>query len=639
MRKNNMSNKWFFPSRGYAETEGFSNAGLAEFKGNPLRSLAREVCQNSLDAADGSGKPVRVEFHKYFMPINEFPGMDDMRKVIYRCANFWGEDGDANTKDFLTKAKNALRREQFFVLTVSDYNTKGVQGAFSDKNITPWGSLVKGNSFSVKSDEKNAQGSYGIGKAAPFVSSAIQTIFYRTFDKEGVRAALGVSRLMAHEIPVDECQFGEDPIRRSVGYYGEVNNKPSESISLLDSIFERDDYGTDLFIPAFCYSTSDDEWIKQILQEIVDNFLYSIYSGKLEVVVDSRKLTKESLPVILSFLGVKAKDATMFYDVVRDDNNQVIEETKKFYSYGTLRLRLLYKPDMNKKVLVVRNSGMKIANIPSLPKGMSYTGFFELQGDALNELFRGMENPKHNAWEPKRHSNPTTAKKFKEEVEEWVRDTINKKLIEISGAETLIDVGDCFNYKEADKRDDTDNNKKESIVDTVRTVSVDTLPSSSTKTFKVKNQGGADGHSDGEMTSGTVGPGGAKVGHRHRTGKKKGLKPTGRATMEDPNGLDTVYPGSHEVDVSARIISRGEGTNVLIFNAFENINLGELEIVTKGENGKALQLNVQSVIGDNADVVNGHIVIKNIQANIKYSVEFRIAGNKKYAMGVRAYGN
>ena len=46
--------KWEFPSRGYAETEGFSNAGLAEFRGNPLQALAREICQNSLDAADGS---------------------------------------------------------------------------------------------------------------------------------------------------------------------------------------------------------------------------------------------------------------------------------------------------------------------------------------------------------------------------------------------------------------------------------------------------------------------------------------------------------------------------------------------------------------------------------------------------------
>ena len=93
------------------------------------------------------------------------------------------------------------------------------------------------------------------------------------------------------------------------------------------------------------------------------------------------------------------------------------------------------------------------------------------------------------------------------------------------------------------------------------------------------------------------------------------------------------------VDVSARIISKGEGINRLIFYTYEDITLGEMEIVTKGENGKTLQLYVQSVEGKDVSTEGGHIVIKNIKANEKHVVDFRIAGNKKYAMGVRAYGN
>lgn len=632
--------KWFFPTRGGAELEGFSNAGLAEFKGNPLQALAREVCQNSLDAADESGRPVRVEFHKEFVNINSFPGMEDMKTVIERCNKFWGAEGDANTKSFLAKARRALEGNKFFVLRVSDYNTKGVQGAFSDKNITPWSGLVKGNSFSVKTDEKNAQGSFGIGKAAPFVSSAIQTIFYRTYDTENVRAALGVARLMAHEIPVSECNPGEDPVRRSVGYFGEnEDNKPAVSIDALDQICKRTEYGTDLFIPAFAYSTSDDEWIRKIMIEIVENFLYSIYSGKLEVVVEDRKLTKATLPSMLQFLGTKAKNTMMFYDVIREDNSEVIEETKKYYELGTLKLRLLYKQDLNKKVLVVRNSGMKIATIPNLPKGMSYVGFFELQGDKLNEIFRGMENPKHNAWEPKRHDDPVLAKRHKDEVEDWVRDIIIKKLIEKSGEESLLDVGDCFNYKEQDKRPDKDDATKETIVDTVQDIIIDQMKKTPSKTFKLREQGGDRGTGNGGMLPGTVGPDGTKKGHRHRTGSKKGLKPTGRAGTENPSGVDKIYPGTHEVDVAARIISRGEGVNRLIFNTFEDISLGEMEIVTKGENGKALQLYVQEVSGKDVSAKNGHIVISNVKANEKHTVEFKIAGNKKYAMGVRAYGN
>ncbi len=634
--------KWKFPSRGFAETEGFSNAGLAEFKGNPLQALAREVCQNSLDAADGSGKPVRVEFHNEFLEVSSFPGMADMKNVIKKCDEFWGEEGDVNTKNFLVKARRALEQNKFFVLRISDYNTKGVQGAFSDKNITPWGGLVKGNSFSVKSDEKNSQGSFGIGKAAPFVSSAIQTIFYRTYDTEEVSAALGVARLMAHEIDASECMVGEDRVRRSVGYFGEKdNNKPSVSIDALDKIYERTEYGTDLFIPAFDYSTSGDEWIRKIMQEIVDNFLYSIYSGKLEVVVENRKLTKQTLPTMLSFLGAKAKNAKMFYEVIRADNDDVIEVTEKYYELGMLRLRLLYGAELNKKVLVVRNSGMKIATISNLPKGMSYVGFFELQGDKLNEIFRGMENPKHNAWEPKRHDDPKMAKQHKEAVEEWVRSVISKKIMEQSGDEEILDMGDCFNYTEQEKVQDRkmEDVTKEALIDNAIDISIDHIPTTSSRTFKVRDQGGYNSGGNGATTSGTVDQNGTQKGHRHRSGSTRGGNKTGRPAVENPIGIDQAYMGTHVVDVSARIISKGEGINRLIFYTYEDITLGEMEIVTKGENGKTLQLYVQSVEGKDVSTEGGHIVIKNIKANEKHVVDFRIAGNKKYAMGVRAYGN
>ena len=630
--------EWKFPSRGYAATEGFSDAGLAEFKGNPLQALAREVCQNSLDAADGTGRTVRVEFHKRFMEIDKFPGMNSMKETINLCQEFWGQDGDVNTKSFLTRARRSLAEKKFFVLRISDFNTKGVQGAFSEKNITPWGSLVKGNAFSVKSDEKNAAGSFGIGKAAPFVSSDFQTIFYRTFDKDNVRAALGVSRLMAHKIPISKCLKGEDPVRRSVGYYGEDDlNKPAKSIVELDQIYQRNEYGTDLFIPGFCYSTSDEEWVKKILVEIVDNFLYSIYSGRLEVIVDSRKLNKSNLSIMLDYLGNAAKNAKMFYEVIREDNNEVLEITKEFYDLGSLRLRLLYKNDLNKKVLVVRNSGMKIAKIPSLPRGISYTGFFELQGDKLNEFFREMENPKHNSWEPKSHRDTKKASKYKEEVEEWVKQIINEKLVEISGEESVIDVGDCFNYTESDKQYKNER-KREKIIDAVKSIEV-IKHEPEKKKFKVSDVGGNIGQNGNSKKTGTIDDKGESVGHRHRSGTRSGSSATGRKGSENAAGLDQIYSGNREVYVSARIISRGNGINRLIFTTEENIQQCEIEIVTRGENGKTLQLYVQEVNGNKASTKDGHIVIYDIPANTKQTIEFKISGKRNYAMGVKAYGN
>lgn len=633
--------KWEFPSRGYAETEGFSNAGLAEFRGNPLQALAREICQNSLDAADGSGKPVRVEFHKHLMEINSFPGMIQLRSIIDACERFWGREGDANTKAFLRNAQRYFSRSnKFFVLQVSDYNTKGVQGAFSSNNITPWGSLVKGNAFSVKADESNAAGSYGIGKAAPFVSSAFQTVFYRTFDIDNERAALGVARLMAFNAAEGEVSPGEDPVRRSVGYYGSnKNNKPSVRIEELDRICQRTEHGTDLFIPGFMYSTADNEWVKTILLEIVDNFLYSIYTGKLEVIVEDTRLNRSSLPAVLSFLGPKAKNASMFYDVIREDNQQVHEMIEPFHKMGYLRLRLLYDHDLSKKVLVVRKSGMRIARIPSLPRGISYVGFLELQGESLNQFFRNMENPKHNAWEPKRHEKSELARKYKEEVEDWVRTKISEKLIEISGEESVIDIGDCFNYQDKLLDENKDERKNERIVDTVKSMEIIADTPTEERKFKITDIGGNTGTSRNADRSGTIDDEGGRKGHRTRTGTKKGGAPTGRAGREDPVGRDRIYDGKHEVFVSARIISRGNGDNLLIYKTEDDIASGEMEIVTKGENGKIMQLYVIECNGENTRAESGHIVISGVKAGVKNTAEFKIAGKRSFAMGVKAYGN
>lgn len=631
---------WSFPSRAGGGTEGFSNAGLAEFKGNPLQSLAREICQNSLDAADGTGRPVRIEFHKKFMKILDFPGMDQMEKILDSCQRYWGQKGDAKTKSFLKNASSSIKKDNFFVLRVSDFNTKGVQGAFSPEDITPWGSLVKGNSFSVKSDEKNAAGSYGIGKAAPFVSSEYQTVFYRTYDIDNQKAALGVTRLMAHENVTNELLPGEDSVRRAEGYYGEdLNRNPAKSIPELDNIYKREEHGTDIFIPGFCFSTSDEEWVKDILSEIVENFLYSIYSGKLEIVVEKRILSKATLPAILSLLGSKAKNARMFYEVINTDNNNVQEINQNFMNLGNLRLRLVYADDLNKKILVVRNSGMKISNIPSLPRGISYTGFLELQGDDLNEFFRKMENPKHNAWEPSRHDNKDLAKQYKELLEEWVRNAINEKLVEMSGEESAIDIGDCFNYKEAEKNENKDERKQDLLVDTVKNIEIIAEPVERENRIRIIDEGGSKGESRTPNNAGKIDDKGTKRGHRTRTGSQKGGKPSGRKGHEDANGNDKIYGGRHEVYVSARIISKGNGKNRLIFIAEEEIQSGDMEIVTKGENGKTLQLYVLEANGNNVRAKDGRIVVSNIPVDTKQTVEFKIAGNRSYAMGVKAYGN
>ena len=44
----NFSPKWNFPSNNHSQTIGIADSGVETFKGTPIKSLAREICQNSI---------------------------------------------------------------------------------------------------------------------------------------------------------------------------------------------------------------------------------------------------------------------------------------------------------------------------------------------------------------------------------------------------------------------------------------------------------------------------------------------------------------------------------------------------------------------------------------------------------------
>ena len=304
--------KWFFPSRGFGAIEGFSNPGLEMFKGEPIRAMAREVCQNSLDAKQNNNRPVRIEFERYFIRIAEFPGIIEMRETLKKCRDFWSNEGDEKTKDFVAEAIRTISDNKFFVLRISDYNTTGLRGAFDYNKITPWKGLVQGDAFSIKAND-TAAGSFGIGKAAPFVVSKLQTVFYRTYDIENKRAAQGVTHLVSFRD--DSSPVGEDPVRRSTGYYSDgAENNPLSKIELLDRLNQRNEYGTDLFIPGFNYTAAKaDDWKNDIIIELLENFLYSICSGKLEVSVDGRIINSRTVGAYIEQLLPKTKNAAAFF--------------------------------------------------------------------------------------------------------------------------------------------------------------------------------------------------------------------------------------------------------------------------------------------------------------------------------------
>lgn len=100
--------KWNFPSRDNGQVEGFTNPGMAWFKGDPLQALAREICQNSLDAVDDEQEPVKVEFKKEHIPTVDFPGTRDLLSIIRKCSDFWKSSHNENIEEFTSRAIEVL---------------------------------------------------------------------------------------------------------------------------------------------------------------------------------------------------------------------------------------------------------------------------------------------------------------------------------------------------------------------------------------------------------------------------------------------------------------------------------------------------------------------------------------------------
>jgi hypothetical protein len=194
-----MKISWRFPPLSGGTKQGYTNNDIEGFKGEELiDNLAREICQNSLDARnDNAEGPVKVVFELKQVQTNQYDVFSGYSQCLKGCRDFWSAGGtiDAKLAAFLTEAENTLKKPTVSVLVASDYNTKGLCGNHSLTNIaTPWEALTGADGMSVKADD-NSGGSFGIGKNAPFACSSLSMVFYNTWDVENYKAFVGVGRV------------------------------------------------------------------------------------------------------------------------------------------------------------------------------------------------------------------------------------------------------------------------------------------------------------------------------------------------------------------------------------------------------------------------------------------------------------
>lgn len=403
---------WNFPENQSGAISGLGEAGIETFNGSPLESLAREICQNSLDAHKNISKPVQVEFYLEKIPTNLLPGIKSLRAIMENCLKFGTKTKDQKTIQFFKKAIKELNSKQISVLRISDFNTTGLIGS-KEYYGTPWTNLVKASGISNK--EGNAGGSFGIGKSAPFACSYLRTVFYSTYDQDNIEATQGVSRLISY--PIDN----EGGFSSGTGFYGlGSKSRPINGLVQLSLDFKREKRtGTDVYIIGFL---DEEDWIEEIITSIIDNFLLSIYENKLEVKVQNKNINKDSLPMLINKYKNTPGFAYNYYQVITSSDNNY--ENIPFEDLGSIDLYILFDNDLHRKVQMNRSNGMKIFDNKNYKAGLKFAGVCILRGDEINAFFREMENPQHNNWEEKRHENKKKALQLKRKLNKVIREKV-----------------------------------------------------------------------------------------------------------------------------------------------------------------------------------------------------------------------
>ena len=141
---------------------------------------------------DENGKLI-MNFSMENLSINSFPDLKNFKEHIngtYSINNL-----PDTCKSFCENALKTLSRDSIKMMKISDFNTSGVLGSNDLDNIkSQWRALIYDEGNSQK-DSKQAAGSFGLGKNAPFALSGINTVFYTTRDKDGLYAFEGVAKL------------------------------------------------------------------------------------------------------------------------------------------------------------------------------------------------------------------------------------------------------------------------------------------------------------------------------------------------------------------------------------------------------------------------------------------------------------
>lgn len=628
--------EWSFPSTNNGQIVGVANAGIETFQGDGIKALIRETCQNSLDAKRENEDTVKMEVKQHYIDSADIPGYSDYKHMLKLALGYW-QDNSEKAKKFLEKAIKNIEERTNVVLRISDSNTCGLTEPYK-LGFGSWNALTKIDGGATKSGD--TQGSFGIGKNAPYMCSAYRMVFYRTLNQDGERAAQGMSRLLSYQI--GECAF-----TTGIGYYGNSDtNGPVESIKELEKLNIRDEIGTDIFVYGLNVVNTNDVK-EEVYIEVLDNFIMSIYRKMLTLRFGrDDELNFDTLSKFMTEYKKKVSDSYNTWCVLTSDETKEYE--RDFYNLGKLKLKILVdsSQNLNRKVLVTRKSGMKLFLMKNISKTISFTAILELDGTKLNEFFREMETPAHDKWKPENHSDPVMAKKYLAELKGWIVDTVNRlgeqdynDINDVVGLGSILNMNDNMNDN-VDKAEGINN-----YLGNVEKIEVGVPNKIHGYFFAGEGDNNSNKNNRKRKENGVIDSDGSSDAIRVLRGYRKRKKVNQYKGFADKEGEDIISRNIGESRpyplTDTRIIKIAPGKYKVSYILPVNLSAGYIEFVTVGENGKKIKLNiVDAKIIKNCDFVsveNGQINFKVMKGNEKVQLEFCLPEKGNYAMEVKVY--
>lgn len=549
---------WDFPLLGTGNQSGNNIAAITMFKGSGIMDgLAREVCQNSLDARDKdlpSDQPVKVKFELVNIEKNHFSLFDGYKQALDSSISYWKNSPLSTPKimEFLQNVKKALEDDQIPVLVMSDYNTVGLNGVNAGVNEKSfWDLLVNTEGISIKQDD-NSAGSFGIGKNAPFAYSALNLVFYNTLAKDGGRAFEGVTRLLTTQKEYKGTMRRTQPIGKYLYLEDEYTGRPilpgdNCDIANLD-IFNRTEIGTD--VAVFGFKKGDYlDWEKLTAVAIIKNFILAIMDGKLEVTIKSPsieyEIRKDNVETLL--FNDFADDAQLKYARQTFETiykGQLVKT--KIAENGDLSIYVKYEDAYSASLSRFRSTGMLInTTVDVLPHFSIVIVVNDVGEMDLSKTLREAEPPQHTEWKAK---NITDNRELHNKAARYIRNItkeIQKVLDDFERAEITdkMDAG-IGNYL-PDASDASDSNEG---TDGLKTdVKISEITSYEGRVFYNNQYESADSDTGKETSKSGV-----------KTGKKKRKKKRDKKIpIVKPGGSNNrgVSPGNGKVKMVSPIIT------------------------------------------------------------------------------------